>query len=147
MPGSAVPDPLTVSDSDPATESKPSIARRADIGALSDPNLRGKLLPKATPLDPADARECGPAPSRRTESPISLDDVLRCDAPAAVDNRQAGNNRQAASPRQTGAVANETWRSLPKRKPKHVPSKWVWIGIGAAMLVGVVLLIVVMRMH
>ncbi len=147
-PGYRVPaDSPTVSDNDHATESTPSIARRrADIGALSDPNLREKLLPKATPLDPADARECGPAPSRRAESPISLDNVLRSDA-SAVDNRQTGNNRQAVSPRQTGAFANEAWRSLPKRKPKHVPSKWVWIGIGAAMLVGAVLLIVVMRMH
>ena len=31
----------------------------------------------------------------------------------------------ARSPRQSGEV-----RTVPRRKPKNVPSKWVWIGIG-----------------
>ena len=99
----------------------PSIARRkSDNRGPSDSNLQ-RLLPKATPLDAS----AGPSPAS-DDPPVSLEDVIGSDALAKLSPRQSGE-----------------FRALPRRKPKTVPSKWVWIGIGAAMLVGLVLLIVV----
>ena len=110
----------TVANLDRSTT--PSIARRKTGqqapmvgGGLSDPKLREKLLPKATPLDAPD-----PPPGTTNESPVSLEYVL-----ATRNPQQSGESRVLA-----------------RRKPKHVPSKWVWIGIGTAMLVGLILLII-----
>ena len=103
----------------------PSIARRkSDSGGHSDPKLREKLLPKATPLDaPA-------SPSRSNDDSIFLEDVLGNDALAG------------RSPRQSGEA-----RVLSKHKAKQVPSNWVWVGIGAALLAGLILLILQLLLH
>jgi serine/threonine-protein kinase len=121
----------TVSNYDHSTASAPSIARRRDGGGLSDPDLREKVLPKAMPLDASQ-------PSQTSQSPLFLDDVLRCDPPAAP----GAPGTPGRGPRQSGE-----FRTIPRHKPKHVPSKWVWIGIGVAMLVGLALLIIVVRMQ
>ncbi len=99
----------------------PSIARRkSDSGGLSDPKLREKLLPKATLLDasfPTGAND---------ESSVFLDGVI---------------NGEPAAPRslsQSGEV-----RIVSRRKPKNGPSKWVWMGVGLALLVGLVLFVYV----
>ncbi len=104
----------------------PLISRRtSDSGGLSDANLRGKLLPKATPLDVSVSHS-----RTKDEPPVSLKDVL--------GNASAVRGAPARASGQSGEV-----RAVPRRKPKNVPSKWVWIGIGAAMLVGLILLIIV----
>jgi serine/threonine protein kinase len=112
----------TVSDYDhPAT---PAIARRkSDSGGLSDPKLREKLLPKATPLDAS-------VPPARTgnESAVFLEGVLGNDALAVH------------SPWQSGEA-----RAIPKHKPKTNPSRWVWFSIAVAMIVGLILFIILIR--
>jgi serine/threonine protein kinase len=120
LAGSASTDTVT----DCGASNTPSIARRkSDNRGLSDSNLQ-KPLPKATPLD------ASTGPSRASDDPpVSLEDVIGSDALAKLSPRQSGE-----------------FRALPKRKPKTVPSKWVWIGIGAAMLVGLIVLIVVILM-
>ena len=119
LTGSALTE--TVSDFEPSIT--PSIARKSDSRGLSDPNLP-KLLPKATPLD------ASAGPSKASDDPpVSLEDVIGSDALAKLSPRQSGE-----------------FRVLPKRKPKTVPSNWVWIGIGAVMLVGLILLIAVILM-
>ncbi|MGA2258655.1 MAG: serine/threonine-protein kinase, partial [Thermoguttaceae bacterium] len=102
----------TVADYDRLATPPPSIGRRkSDSGGLSDSKLREKLLPKAKPLNAS-----APPSGTNDESTASLEDVLGSDALAA------------RSPRKSGEV-----RVLPRRKLKNVPSKWVWIGIGAAI--------------
>jgi serine/threonine-protein kinase len=126
--GPALSDSPTVSDFDNSGVSTPAIARRrSDVGGLSDPNLRGKILPKATPLNAV------AAPVRAEPSPLSLDEL--CSGPPAA------NGALATGPRRSGE-----FKSAAKRKPKFVPSKWVWVGIGVAMVVAVVLLIVIIWM-
>ncbi len=99
----------TVSDYD--SSATPTITRRkSDSAGLSDPHLREKLLPKATPLDAPAAAGGAPGTSGRV-------------------SKQSGEHRVVA-----------------RRKAKNVPSNWVWIGIGAAMLVGLALLIIVILM-
>jgi len=119
--GSALTDTVTNYD----RSATPTIARRkSDSGGLSDPKLREKLLPKATLLD-ASISPTG----ANDESAVFLDGVI--------------NSQPAAprSPSQSGEV-----RVVPRRKIKKVPSKWVWMGIGVAMLVGLVLFAIVIRM-
>ena len=98
---------------------------RPESGGLSDPNLREKVLPKATPLD-------APLPASRVddEPPVSLDDVLGSDALVMRSPRQSGESR-----------------IVPRRMLKHVPSKWVWVGIGAVMLAGLALLVIDLLLH
>jgi eukaryotic-like serine/threonine-protein kinase len=109
----ALSDPLA----DDARLPAPLLARRASESGLSDPKLRA--LPKATPLDAASA-------SGRHETPISLDDVLGSRA------------KRTGGPQPSGEM-----KVIARRQRKIVPSKWIWIGIGAAMFLGAVLLAVV----
>ena len=82
---------------------------------LSDSSLRGKALPKALPLDAA-----ATSARAKSDSDVSLSDVL-------------GRSRPAArSPRQSGEV-----RVVPRRNRKSGPSKWVWIGIVAVAILRV----------
>jgi eukaryotic-like serine/threonine-protein kinase len=98
----------------------PLIARRNSDGAgLSDSKLRDKILRKAKPLD-----DSGPSSTPDARSIVSLDDVLGNDALA---KRSPGKSGEA--------------RTIARRKPKEGPSKWVWIGIGAVMFVGTILII------
>ena len=107
---------------------------KSDSGGLSDPKLHEKVLPKATPLDTF-------VPPSRTNDDlaVSLEDVLGRDVPAVRGT--PGHPLAGGGPRQSGEV-----RTVSRRKLKNVPSKWVWIGIGAAMLVGLILLIIVILM-
>ena len=103
----------TVASYDPSTT--PSIVRRnSDSRGPSDSKLQ-KALPKATPLGASGG-----------DPPVSLEDVIGSDALSKL------------SPRQSSEI-----RSLPKRKPKTVPSNWIWIGIAAATLIGLIVLVVV----
>ncbi len=116
-PGSALTD--TVANYDPSTT--PSIVRRnSDSRGPSDSKLQ-KMLPKATPLGASG----GPS-AAGADSPVSLEDVIGSDALANL------------SPRQSSEI-----RTLPKRRPKAGPSNWIWIGIAAATLIGLIVLIVV----
>jgi len=109
----------TVADLDRVPTPPPSTLRRtSDSGGLTDPRLREKLLPKATPLASVGRSETKDEPS------VSLEDVLGSDALVSHISRQSGE-----------------FKAIPKRRLKKVPSKWVWVGIGAAMLVGLILLI------
>ncbi len=122
----------TVSNYDRSTRPSPtpSIGRRkSDSGGISDSELHGKPLPKATPLDAS-----VPSPGGNDDLAVSLEDVLGSSAPATGGTSACGS-------RQSGE-----FRALPRRKPKNAPSKWVWIGIGAAMVVGLILLIIVILM-
>ena len=95
----------------------PPIARRAGDGGASSSKIVPSGLRKATPLEPAR--------SPAHETPISLDDVLGSAAASS-----------ASGIRRSGEI------SSPARRSKKVaPSKWVWIGIGAAMLVGFIAVI------
>jgi len=115
----------TVADFDRLATPPPSTVRRnSDSGGLTDPRLREKLLPKAMPLAAASSSQTDDEP------PVSLEDVLGSDA------------LSARSPRKSGE-----FKSIPNRKLKQVPSKWVWIGIGAGMLVGLILLILESFLH
>ena len=146
-PGYRVPaDSPTVSDNDHATESTPSIARRrADIGALSDPNLREKLLPKATPLDPADARECGRASPRG----IAHFPGRRL-AQRRFGCRQSANRQQSASGSALGKRAPLQMRpgaACPNASRSMFPRNGSGSASGPRCLWAWSLLIVVMRMH
>ncbi len=95
----------------------PSITRRVGDSGASGSKMGLSGLRKATPLEPAR--------SPAHETPISLDDVLGSAAASS-----------ASGIRRSGEV------SLLSRRPKKAaPSKWVWIGIGAAMLVGFIVVI------
>jgi eukaryotic-like serine/threonine-protein kinase len=109
----------TLAGSDRSTT--PLIARRKpENEGLSDSKMREKILPKAKPLDGA-----GSISKLGKELPVSLEGVLGNDALAQHITGRSG---------EISIVG--------RRKPKKAPSKWVWIGIGAAALVGVVLMIV-----
>jgi serine/threonine protein kinase len=111
----------TIADADRVPT--PSISRRnSDSEVMSDSNLRRRILPKAKPLDAP-----GRSSKKDKELVVSLDDVL-------------GDSQAMRSPRQSGAA-----RAL-KSRPIKPPSKWVWIGIGAILFVGVILAIIVVRM-
>jgi serine/threonine-protein kinase len=99
---------------DAGSAATPSITRRGGDSGLSS----SKGLRKATPL--------GAKPSsEHHDTPISLDDVLGSAAASSVSGiRRSG---------ETSLLA--------RRSKKAPPSKWVWIGIGAAMLVGLILVI------
>jgi hypothetical protein len=112
----------TVSSGEHSTT--PSITRRKpDSRGLSDPNLK-RVLPKAKPLDSS-------APSSKTTkvSPVSLENAIDSDRLAMRGSRLSGEVKP-----------------LPKRRAKNVPSIWVWIAIGAVMLLGLVLLVLVISM-
>ncbi len=97
----------------------PPIARRPGDSGASSSKIAPSGLRKATPLEPARA----PA----HETPISLDDVLGSAAASSASGiRRPGENSRLA-----------------RRSKKAAPSKWVWIGIGAAMLV--VLFVVILE--
>jgi serine/threonine-protein kinase len=93
----------------------PSIARRGSEGGSSQSKVYQKGLPKATPLDPAGTQE----------PPISLDHVVR-----------RSGSMPAGIPQGSGE-----FNTIPRRPKKFTPSKWVWLGIAAAMLVGLALVI------
>jgi serine/threonine protein kinase len=117
---------------DTVCSTAPTQARRtSDSGGISDLNLREKLLPKARPLE-----DSLPPSETNDESSVSLEDVLGSDVPAA--RGVAGHPLAGGGARQSGEV-----RTLPRRKLKNVPSKWVWIGIGTVMFVGMILMIIV----
>jgi hypothetical protein len=99
---------------DAGSAATPSIMRRGGDSGLSS----NKGLRKATPLgaEPSSAHH---------DTPISLDHVLGSAAASSV-----------SSIRRSGEISSPARRS--KKAP---PSKWVWIGIGAAMLVGLILVI------
>ena len=66
----------TVADFDRSATPPPSIVRRkSDSNGLTDPKLRERLLPKATPLDAS-----LPSSGTNGEPPVSLEDVLGSDA-------------------------------------------------------------------
>ena len=112
-------------DNSSDSSTTPSISRRKpDSSGVSDSRMREKLLPTAKPLDAA-----APLSGNNDDMAVSLEDVFGSDALAM------------RSPSQSGEV-----RAMAKRRPKHIPSKWVWIGIAAAMIVGLVLLIIVAQM-
>lgn len=112
--------------------------RKSNSGGLSDPDLGKKLLPKATPLGVS-----VPLSGASDEPAGSLEDILGGDAlPAPAAPAAAA----AAGTPGRGARQSAEHRIVARRRPKNVASKWVWIGIGAAMLVGLVLLIVVALM-
>ena len=109
----------TVADLNRITGSSdaPSGGRRtSNGGGGSDSKPQEKALPKARPLD-------APVPGSEGDDDlaVSLQDVL---GPAV------------RAPRSSGEV-----KVLPKRKPKNGPSKWVWIGIGGAILIGLIVLV------
>ena len=98
-------------------------ARRSAESGLSSSKLRQQALPKAKPLDAAGAG--------RGESPISLDHVL-------------GGNRDLSA---SGSMRLGEAKMSGRRSKKNEPSKWVWIGIGAAPIVGVALLVLVIMLQ
>ena len=104
--------------STPSITRGPSAQRVAGGSGVSSSKVLPGGLRKATPL--------GAAPSSaRDDTPISLDDVLG----GAAASSASGIRR-----------SGET--SLLVRRPKKAaPSKWAWLGIGAAMLVGFILVI------
>ena len=95
---------------------------------------------------PTCARNCCPR-RRRWMLPTRLQEpTIRCSFPWTMYSARPGGwhargTRHCGSrPRQSGE-----FRSIGKRKPKIIPSKWVWIGIGA-VVVGLILLVIVMLM-
>jgi len=115
----------TLADSD--RSSTPLIARGSHVGigsGLSSSKTNQKVLPRATPLDG------GSSPSGRKEVPISLDNVLR-----------RGDSAVGSPPRSSEVKSIAPW---PK---KRAPSTWIWAAIGAVMLVGVALLMLVIVLH
>lgn len=123
----------TVADYDrptPPSSVLSAARRKSDSGGLSDPELREKLLPTATPL----------------EAPLSssgADDVLGRDALAVT--RSTGCPEAPGTPGRGSRQSGEH-KTVSRRRPKNVPSIWVWLGIAAMMLLGLVLLIIVIRM-
>ncbi len=101
----------------------PLIGRKSDSEGLSGSHPGGKPLPKATPLG------ASVPPSRSNKSTSFMDDVLA-----------GSDDLTLHSPWQSGEV-----RTLPKHKPKGIPPKWIWFGIGLAIIVGLVLLIIISR--
>jgi hypothetical protein len=104
---------------DAGSTATPSITKRASESGISPAKGSQKGLRVATPL--------GAAPSSpRDEAPISLDDVLS----------------SAAAPSASGARPTSEMGSLVRRQKKALPSKWIWLGIGAAMIGGLVLVVI-----
>jgi serine/threonine-protein kinase len=97
----------------------PSIVRRVGESGISSSKGMQKELRRATPLDAT------PTPAH-DDMPISLDDVLS----SAAASSASGVRRSGES------------SSLARRHRKTVPSKWVWLGIGVAMIVGFVVVVV-----
>jgi serine/threonine-protein kinase len=103
---------------DAGNSATPSITRRGADSSVSSSNVLPGGLRKATPLAPA------PSPARH-DTPISLDDVLGSAAASSV-----------SAIRRSGEISSPS-----RRHKKAAPSKWVWLGIGAAMLVFLILVI------
>ena len=110
----APPVPPALSDTltDLERATTPQIIRRASDSGLSARGPREKALPRAMPLG------TGSTP------PVSPDHVLSGGAAAPKSASQSSGIKPG------------------RRRKRNEPSKWVWIGIGAAMLVGTVLLVV-----
>lgn len=100
-------------------------SRISDAGN-SDSMLRKKMLPRATPLDVPAA----PAPSRE-DGPISLDNV-----------RRSGLTASTSGVRRPGELKTPSWRLN-----LQTPSLWIWLGVGAALLLSLaaVILEIVLR--
>ena len=102
----------------PSITRGPPAQRVAGDSGVSGSRIPPSGLRKATPLEAAPS-------SARDDTPISLDDVLGSAAASSVSGiRRSGENSLLA-----------------RRSKKAAPSKWVWLGIGAAMLVGFILVI------
>ncbi len=97
-------------------DSSTTVGRNGN-GGVSDLGSR-KRLPKATPLG------ASAPPSTDNKLAVSLVDVL------------GGNAAATRSPRQSGEL-----KTIPRRKSKNVPSKWVWIGIGAVTVLATLILL------
>jgi serine/threonine-protein kinase len=119
LPRAVAVGPSTLGDTmaDAGTSATPSITRRGGDSGGSSSNILPGGLRKATPL--------APARSPAHETPISLDDVLG--GPAASSASGVRRSDELSSPA--------------RRSKKAAPSKWVWLGIGAAMLVGFILVV------
>jgi eukaryotic-like serine/threonine-protein kinase len=114
----------TIQNYDRSTAPTPPIIRtKQDSGVIADSRIGARQLRKATPLDDS------VLPSSIDNEPVSLEGVL-------------GNEPMAARRLyQSGEI-----RTISRRKSRNIPSKWVWIGIGAATLLGLVLLLIVISM-
>jgi hypothetical protein len=140
----------------------PPLSRRLTQAAPLAPKRDSSVLPRAVAEAPtasnpslrdtiADSQSRTPAIARRSSESVS---DLKLPATKGLRKAKPLEAKTAgeSGPLTGGVAASQGMRrsgevkAMPRRK-KNEPSKWVWIGIGAGLLVGIALLVVLILMQ